>query len=469
MNNELKELRDNYLISVGAGIDNSYTFIDASKIEIQEEEFNETINIGNLSVIKNNKYRNYILLKNVLENAMNVHVNGIANLISNGKVVDNLQDIYNLTNMYFIDVIKYITSSIKIDVNIFNLLVTLNNRTIEEFTGSFNVLLQKYNMKIESAKEQRINMQNSIDKDIIANSSPNYAYSRTYTRDSYTGIGEVSYTTTYVGKPKGLENLGNNPYVGIIEEMSKDDANKELVSETIKLLNNVVTKYIKTILEVLTDRLPNLYNNEIEKYTYLDYWKEIILHFNLDDYDKLIDVFNYYMLDLNSYIRPILEESLYIHYINTYECNYDGNDLKLYYRFNNDNKYIPTKGLSSKIKNALYDKYAKDLKRKNDKTYFQEKVNNCSYLLDEDKQSILNRYSENIKNKKTMRKEDINDYCGGIFAFLVIVGLVLLYYGVFKDNSLILYIYIGLHVINLIVIIIFGDIIQLIKDKINGV
>lgn len=483
---DTNEILENYLISNGCSISNKYGYILDDNYDYLKDEKSKKVEIASKTISLDKPSKNTVKLnvvmfnsKYILHSYMTKHLNEMTSDIANFS-----NFLFNAGLVYFTDYLKYLNNKFSIDEKLLNNLINLTNANIKSLKESLNQTIIRHQNKMNQINQDITNSINNSNARTIAEAAnaARYTFGQVDYSSSLFGDGYLAYGSSFSVTGKSQATLNNEinsniSYANFLGSKNKNIANQKILIETYDMFLNLIDKFNFDLKEILMLKLPNLFNEYIinndsdlqKNPTNLNSWMKIVKDINKEDFDKLKEILDFYELNILSYIKSKAISNILNYYNENNKCDYEDNYLQLYSFFTNNGDITLEKDFQNKIYNSVLSKASSDKLKLDDKVII---INDCDYLIKENKDKIIKKFRDEKKATKKFNKSILTKVILLIIPLIAIIAfLVYFILGYFGKYVLIEPIYnlkdviftLGIAPLLLVTILLFVNIIRTLK------
>lgn len=412
----VEELKNNFLLSIGAGIKDEYSFIFNSNLEFKKESYEKVLNISNKEIILSNKIYNTKLLEdfiydvssNFIDNFEKVSLDALSNGWSDEALMKIASNGLSSSVLYYADYIKFFTKKLDITPEVFQLIMTLTENVIVRINNDIDKVLQKHNQSVNSINLAAINEETMRNTRTMAEAS-----------NASSVLYEGSYGYNAISSMRDSElraSLQANSYAAIDHKISNLKIEND---NTHNEINNVIfenlKQFNKNINEIMVVKVNDIFmdiNSDSNDLTIRPFsingLRNVVKELNESEFIHFKELVNYYDIPFILYIEKEVMDKVYNDCINNnYEVVINDNQVKLYMYL----KELSSLENNIELSKRLYEHFTNLINKEGEnKDYNFDSIesiaSNCKYLTSADKEE----FKKYIKEKDESIIKARNDH-----------------------------------------------------------
>jgi len=412
----VEELKNNFLLSIGAGIKDEYSFIFNPNLEFKKESYEKVLNISNKEIILSNKIYNTKLLEdfiydissNFIDNFEKVSLDALSNGWSDEALMKIASNGLSSSVLYYADYIKFFTKKLDITPEVFQLIMTLTENVIVRINNDIDKVLQKHNQSVNSINLAAINEETMRNTRTMAEAS-----------NASSVLYEGSYGYNAISSMRDSElraSLQANSYAAIDHKISNLKIEND---NTHNEINNVIfdnlKQFNKNINEIMVVKVNDIFmdiNSDSNDLTIRPFsingLRNVVKELNESEFKHFKELVNYYDIPFILYIEKEVMDKVYNDCINNnYEVVINDNQVKLYMYL----KELSSLENNVELSKRLYEHFTNLINKEGEnKDYNFDSIesiaSNCKYLTSADKEE----FKKYIKEKDESIIKARNDH-----------------------------------------------------------
>ena len=416
---KIDEKIDNYLISLGCSISETYAYIIDENTDFNVKPKEERVKVAGKEILLSTKVLAVMMLDQVLLGSSYVFMKSLHNVINEkgqNEVFELCEYMNTAAKVYYTDYIKYVREKFTLTDAVLENLMNLINGSIQNTSASIDKLLEKNHMQRLEAVQKAASDRAASDARIIAEAANRQrtTFSKTFSEAGFLG-GVNTYTQASMGKGMSDTELagqfeGSALFQADMEKIYKNGVNADSVAELINMMNRLILKFNRDLEEILVVKFSDLFNKDVfngkqdveKNPLYLDGYIPLLSNMDENDTENLKKVFDFYVMDLSDFLEKNLSNIIYEEYTKDNSFVYDKPIVKCYYNVSGKNDLA----LQS-MQNNLYNYFKSLIDKKNNvasENYqdIKDLVNSSIYLSSENKQklnNIMNNKQSNVSEE----------------------------------------------------------------------
>lgn len=450
----INDLKDEYLLNMGCSIADRYDYLSDQGYSYFQNRDDGFAVFGTHRAPLNTRLLDAHRFQCTLNGAQSSFANSVTNQAkdalsgsSTSAVVDVCSQALDAAKSFFADFIKFSVKHLPMDEATLQKMMILIDSSVRSLGEGFSAVLKKHNISVSEAIADAANFQNRCIAETIAEAAaaPTYTYGTTRFSDSLTGT--HAYTTTYTSSTMSQQKIdsamtAHATVSRMWEETRVESANKEALSEISATIDRVIQRFYSTFKELVSLKAPDLIRAAID-YSSSDLsvnptntaviYQAVgtLADSEFAEVKKLLD---YYGLSISRRLNIELGEKIFNYYKENGTFDYDSPYLRFYRFVWEGPEEFYVEQAQTRVYNDLKHA-AKEIFQTVELRRFRsqlldesrEKVRNCPYITQEDKDSLF-RYIEGscdnfVQGKKEGKKKRLKDLIKSTVILFVIAAI----------------------------------------------
>lgn len=440
----MENLIESYLVSLGLKLSIKNQYLKIDDYDYQSSLKDKKVNIAGKKIPLNTTSVNTVHLLEVMKEArknlmddINLEDREFKKMGIGERYFNSTCDMMTKKSLtYFTEYLKFVSEKFELNETIFNLMVLAINNSYSTLQLTLKEILNQYNMNYNHAYVSQQVYETKLDNQIQNElSSAPVMYTGRY--DGNTWHGYVSSTVSDTTK-KGYKDAKNElSAMHFASEIKQAGDNAEEAIQ--KARDKVMNDFEESIKDIIFSKYKKYFNldvvnneKDIEKNPFsMDSWQTLFSNVTEEDFEKIKEVDDYYHLNLKTVALKLLSKNVLEYYKNTFQCDYNEVDAKLYFYLSGDKDLsVATLGNNNGINIAIYNYFYYLNKNRTDKDYKKEKnaylkemklIEENIYLTASDKEKLI----QNIKNKTKDFKKDSMKKMFKIIGIVILIAAII--------------------------------------------